>query len=265
MLTARHRIPFAARHVLAALSVTACTSALAVAPPATHAQSVGMPVWVVDDITAQSPCTAPQGGPCAAGSYQVLSIYHMGMSAAQAEHRDYLPGDAQSAQLDAFVQAEAARTHRVTVAKAGAQHLGPRTYMATRPVSLPQVGRLATGCNTSGTESLGSVTLSWGAQVSAYLNYNTNGCQVSPQWFSHGSVNSTPAYSTQSPQIRDGSGQKGYFGITGQGCSGITNAVHLQAQPPTGLSISNGYTYAVYASGSHCTGFDTTNAVNWYW
>lgn len=254
------------KRMTVALSLAACACALSVAPAAAHArttdiQNTDASVWVVDDITAQSACTAPQGGPCAPGSVQVLNVYHTSLSTAQGAQRHYLHGDARGQDLDAFIQAEAARTHQQYAGGTGSQGVSPRAHTSMQPASSPWM-RPLTNYSPS-PEGLGSVTLNWGARVTAQFAYNLSGSLVYPMWFAHGVI-SGQAWDLHSPRYDDGNNNdEGYFGGGNTTCNGIALNNHLGANPGVGVSMSGQHTYALYGDNGQCS--STINAVNWYW
>jgi len=91
-----------------ALLLVPVLATMGAVPRFAQAQSSGPAdsVWVADDQTAQSNCTI-NGLPCAPGT--VFYVHRVPLAAAQAAHKPYLAGTANSAEQDGFLESRRAQ------------------------------------------------------------------------------------------------------------------------------------------------------------
>ncbi len=277
MSTEQRRPVFAAKRVLAALSVIASAGVCVAVPPVAHAQTGA--VWVIDDVTAKTTCTNTDLTPCPAGSVVVTQSHLIDLVAAQSSQRRYLRGDASATDLEAFQNSEADRYHRAAVARAqgsaslihsgigGVAHVSPRVVPAssrnlTRPHGL---GSCPTSSPTTYTVNLGNVNLT-GSGINGSVS--ARGCDLGsagshdPYTFFHAVASGSVWQFNRIPGYDNGIGQ-GFFEFGG-GCKTITGSesLHWSATGQPGPYSSDFHPYAVYSNNSGCSG--TQVAVNWY-
>ncbi len=245
--------------ILVTLLAVALVSIVGVMPPAAHAQSLNGRVWVVDDVTAQNPCTTDGVTTCPAGSWVVLHVYHVPVATAQAEHRPSVHADASQAELDAFVEAAALLVHNKHVATrsrptlAGLARIHSRTCTANSPVTIPREIQLT---------GIGSPY----PTIHANITYNTDSCGNAwgVGWSEYIKVSGHPVYSHNASNIYDGGGHQ-HDNFNGGWCDGIVGA-YAAAASQTAFPKSGAHNNQYYSSGSGCNTFtDQFQAVDYWW
>lgn len=234
---------------IALLSVASAT----IAPTYVHAQRPhdNNRVWVVDNVTAQASCTvqwnrAMNAVPCPAGALQVLHLWTMDESTAQAEHRPYISTTATRDDVNRFaINAYASPTE-----------------------ASPRVRPLAT-CNFSSYSDTFRTTLpNVKSTVSFTMNYTQDtSCNYHSSDYVTDLVSSPYAWLNSVVYVADGNNNNVYD-------TDGANPVRCDALPHDGAFSGNAIapglpdgvrTFASYSSGSNCTSFDTYDLAGFKW
>ncbi len=229
-----------------ALLLVPVLATMGAVPRFAQAQSSGPAdsVWVADDQTAQSNCTI-NGLPCAPGT--VFYVHRVPLAAAQAAHKPYLAGTANSAEQDGFLESRRAQVRPAQT--------------ATVSPSIPGLSCTARPYTDAGQAYLNTI----GSSVSESSTYYVDSwCNRFARSYSTSLVSGPLTYKNDTSRVYDSNGtQWDNDDQSANTCAPLTNTgtYHGYAITTT-LPV---HIWIHYSSGSNCTWFDTYYAVNWQW